>query len=407
MTSTHALRRFVLTAVAAVAALGAALAQDRQTFTDPAETRRALADAQAQGAQAKARAEALEAQAAGAVVAAERTAQQSAALAARIQQAEAEIAASEARAGLIASQRAALRARLAEQQRPLIQLTAALQRLSRRPTALSLLRPGSLRDTVYLRAVLESMLPEVQRRTAGLRAELDRGRALQLAAQQQAANLRRSEAELAGRRRALAVLETQQRLASRAASGEANRETEHALALAEQARDLSALVDDLAKAGDLRDRLAALPGPIMRPPRPEQSLVMSDARPLADSGVSPGRYILPVAGRLVAGFGEGLPGQPRTRGIAIAARAGAQAVAPAGGRVAFAGPYEGFGSIVIIEHPGGWTTLVTGLAQLEARVGQELVIGSPLGTAGPGHPVLSVELRHEGNPVNPLDFLKG
>jgi septal ring factor EnvC (AmiA/AmiB activator) len=81
-------------------------------------------------------------------------------------------------------------------------------------------------------------------------------------------------------------------------------------------------------------------------------------------------------------------------------------VAPAAGRVVFAGPYQGYGTIVIIEHGGGWTSLVTGLSVLDTRVGRDLVAGSPLGQAGPVRPVLSLELRKDGNPVNPLDFLK-
>ena len=81
-------------------------------------------------------------------------------------------------------------------------------------------------------------------------------------------------------------------------------------------------------------------------------------------------------------------------------------MAPAAGRVAFAGPYRGFGQIVIIEHAGGWTSLVTGLAQLDARVGDQLVAGAPLGITGPGRPVLGVGLRHAGAPVNPIDQLR-
>ena len=82
-------------------------------------------------------------------------------------------------------------------------------------------------------------------------------------------------------------------------------------------------------------------------------------------------------------------------------------MAPGAGRIVFAGPYQGYGNIVIIEHGGGWTSLVTGLGQLEVRIGQQLVAGSPLGQAGPGRPVLTLELRRAGEAVNPLDFLKG
>ena len=207
------------------------------------------------------------------------------------------------------------------------------------------------------------------------------------------------------RRQALAALETRQRLASREASGVADREAERALALAEQARDLGGLVRQLDAAGLVRDSLARLPGPLVRPARPEDSQVTAvTAQPEPASGL--GRYQLPLAGRLVAGFGDLQPGLPRSRGISIAARAGAQAVAPAAGRVAFAGPYRGYGNIVIIEHPGGWTTLVTGLGQLDAQIGQRLVAGSPLGVAGPGKPLVGLELRRNGEPINPLDLIR-
>jgi septal ring factor EnvC (AmiA/AmiB activator) len=115
---------------------------------------------------------------------------------------------------------------------------------------------------------------------------------------------------------------------------------------------------------------------------------------------------MPVQGRLIAGFGASAPGVARSQGIALAARAGAQAVAPAPGRVAFAGPYRGYGSIIIIDHGNGWTSLVTGLAQVDTVVGRNVVAGSPLGLAGPGRPVVSLELRRDGKPVNPLDFAR-
>ncbi|WP_088310401.1 murein hydrolase activator EnvC family protein [Novosphingobium sp. B 225] len=398
----------VLLPLAALAALGGAVARGQLTFDTVEDTQKALAEAQAQGEAARLRAESLEANAASASAQADKTAQESAAVAARIQQGEAAIAANEARIVLIERQRTGLRARLAERQRPVVQLTAALQRLSRRPPVLSLLRPGSLREAVYLRAVLETMLPEVQRRTAGLRAEIERGRALQAQARQASDALRASERDLAARRQSLAALESQQRLASREASGVADRESERALALAEQARDLTGLIGDLAKAGALRSQLAALPGPVLRPAQPQSAQTAADAPlPAATTAPPPPGYMLPLAGRLVAGFGDSQPGRPASRGITLAVRGGAQAVAPAAGRVVFAGPYQGYGLIVILEHPGGWTSLITGLAELNTRVGQQLVTAAPLGTAGQGRPVITLELRQSGQPVNPLEFVRG
>lgn len=385
--------------------LAAAGAQQSLAFNDIADTRRALSDAQAQGRAAAARAVKLEAEAARVTEAAEKTARDAAALAARIQQAEADIAGNEARVRLIADAQRQLGARLAERQQPLVRLTAALQRLSRRPPVLALLRPGSVRDTMYMRALFATLLPQVEQRTAALKAEIARGKALQQRAASAASELRKSEGEFRSRRQSLLALETRQRLESREVTGTADREAERALALAEQARDLGALVQDLGRAGELRQALARLPGPVMRPQRPESAQVSAtEAAPEASVGLA--SYILPVSGRLVTGFGDAAEGQPRSRGLSLAPRAGAQVVAPAPGRVAFAGPYRGYGRIVIIEHAGGWTTLVTGLAQLDADVGEQLVAGSPLGLAGAQAPIVTVELRRDGEPVNPLQYLK-
>jgi murein DD-endopeptidase MepM/ murein hydrolase activator NlpD len=81
-------------------------------------------------------------------------------------------------------------------------------------------------------------------------------------------------------------------------------------------------------------------------------------------------------------------------------------VAPASGRVAFSGPYAGFGRIVIIEHSGGWTSLVTGLARTDVEGGQTVIGGAPIGVADDRGGVIGIELRESGEPVNPLDYLQ-
>jgi len=407
--------RFALFLAATGLALGAAAFA--QGATNPLSTpdrpvsaiRSDMSNARRDAAIAGARARKLELQAQSVTEQAERTAHEAAALAARIQETEAQVAAQESAAALVAADRGKLRERLAAKQAPLLRLTASLQRLSLRPPLLALLRPGSLQEAVYTRALFDTLLPEVQRRTASLRSEIEQGRALERKALSAAQSLRSSEAELRDRRQNLATIEARQRLASRAASGVAAREADKALALAEKARDLGDLVTQVGRQGDLREQLAALPGPVMRPPRPEDSRVLDNTNLVSLPQGLPG-YILPLTGRIVTGFGEQAPGsitgQARSRAVSLAARANAQAVAPAPGRIAYAGPYRGYGQIVIVEHPGDWTSLLTGLARLEVAVGDEVVAGSPLGRTGPGAPQVSVELRHKGEPVNPLQYLR-
>ena len=385
---------------------GAAVAQRAPTYQSVAETRDALQRALGQQQQAEQRGARLEAKAARATEAADRTANRTAALAARIQQSEAAIAAAEARIVLIGDQRRVLSARLAQRQKPLVRLTAALQNLSRRPLALSVLRPGSVRDIVYLRAMLATTIPRVAAQTAGLQTEMVEGQRLQSAAHQQALALRAGERGLAERRARLATIESRQRFVSRQASGVADREAERALALAEEARDLDSLVDRLGEAHALRDRLAGLPGPIMRPPRPQDSEVMTPAMiPSPRQVAAPADYQLPVTGRTIAGFGDRSGGGAPVDGLSLAPVPRAQVVAPGAGRIAFAGPYRGYDRIVIVEHSGGWTSLITGLARVDTRVGTKVIAGTPIGIAGADRPVVTLELRRDGQPVNPVGAL--
>ena len=170
---------FALAALAGGVALGqGAIAQRNDGLlvsADTTATQTALSRALTQQRAARLRGERLEGEARVASQALEKTAARAAALAARIQQAEAGIAAAEARMAMIARQSARLDRRLAIRREPLVRLTGALQTMARRPLILSALRPGALRDTVYLRAMLESTVPQIRTRTAALRSEIARG----------------------------------------------------------------------------------------------------------------------------------------------------------------------------------------------------------------------------------------
>jgi septal ring factor EnvC (AmiA/AmiB activator) len=263
-----------------------------------------------------------------------------------------------------------------------------------------------VKDAVYLRAMLDTTVPQIRARTGGLRSRLAQSRRLREQALAAGEQLRAQQSRLSQRRSELAALESKQRLESREASGTANREADRALALAEEARDLDTLVTELDRADDVRRRLAALPGPLQRPAEPENAQLAEAPGPMPEpSGTAaPAPYLLPVTGRTVLGFGAP-QGGGTSRGLTLAPRPGAQVVAPAAGRVAFAGPYRGYGRIVIIAHANGWTSLVTGLARTDVSVGEQLVAGSPLGIAAQARPQVTVELRREGEPVNPLRFV--
>ena len=366
--------------------------------TTLAQEQAALKAARRQSDEARDRSARLEQQASAARDDAEQARRRAAATAARIQQAEADIQAAQARIAIIARMQRAQAARLAARQEPVVRLTAALQMMARRPMALALVQPGSVTDAVHMRAVLGQILPVIQQRTAGLRAELARSRALRATAQQAAAALTQAQADRRERQAALAALETQKRVAAHDYRANAGLESERALALGERARDIVDLMDRLEDAGDLRERLAALPGPLLRPARPDQTGAPAPETVRATGGPPP--YRLPVIGQLVTGMGEVNDGGVRSRGLSLVTQPGAQTVAPTAGRIAFSGPYRGYGQILIIDHGQGWTTLITGLHRVTAQVGDTVRQGDPVGITGQGRPTVTIELRRNGRPVD-------
>ena len=232
--------------------------------TTLAQEQQALKAARRQSDDARDRAALLAQQATAARDAAEQARRRAAAVAARIQQAEADIQAAQARIAIIARLQHAQAARLAAKQEPVVRLTAALQMIARRPLALALVQPGSVSDAVHLRAVLGQVLPVIEQRTAGLRAELARSRALRATAQQAADALDQAQRDRKAQQVELAALEAQKRLAARDYRANAGLESERALALGERARDIVDLMDRLEQAGARRGRTKPAP----RPPKP-------------------------------------------------------------------------------------------------------------------------------------------
>ncbi len=398
------MKRAILPLCAVLALSGASVtAQQDAGFDSDEDARIALARALSQAKAAESEAERLDERASQVTEKTERTAREAAALAARIQQSEAEIAAAEARITLINQRRRAQQLRLAQKQEPVVRLTAALQMMARRPVGLALAKPGEIKQMVHLRAVLDGMLPVVRARTADLRGEIANGRKLRAQAVAATGMLRKSRTMLDERRASLATIESQQRLELREARGAASRETDRAIALAEEARDIEDLMQQMEAAGDLRGQLAALPGPVLRPVRPEASQVENEGRRRPE-GAAPA-YRLPVQGRVITGTGEVSDSGVRSRGVTIAPAPGAQLVAPAAGRVVFAGPYRGFGQIVIIEHDGGWSSLITGMARITPAVGDRISSGDPLGIAGVDRPAITVELRRQGRPIDVIALI--
>jgi septal ring factor EnvC (AmiA/AmiB activator) len=121
----------------------------------------------------------------------------------------------------------------------------------------------------------------------------------------------------------------------------------------------------------------------------------------------------PVDGRLLSRFGRSTADRFGTtvsrNGIEIAADEGSPVRAIHAGTVAYAAPFSGFGTLVIVDHGQNAFTLYGHLSQAVvtngARVGRNQVVGRA-GRTPDGIPAAYFELRIDGRPVDPVQWLR-
>lgn len=309
-----------------------------------------------------------------------------AAAAQAIDAAEARIGAANARLRLESAYVAAHRRQLAAEQQPVSSLLAGLAMMARRPPLLVLADRGGTDQLVEVRLLLDSTLPAIRSRTSRLSAELARGQRLQQAALAARAELARSRDNLDIRRRQYATLE--QKAVNRAleSGGEALGTGDTAIAASEEVERLRS---QQSQNQSIRAVAAQLAGDDAAPASPfaPQSAV---PRP-------PFPYQLPASAVVTAGLSSVDTSGVRSRGLTLATSRGMAVSAPAAGIVKFSGPFRDYDGVVIIDHGGGWLSLIVNVAS-PAHPGDKVSIGEDIGRAlGP----LQVELSQNGRRISP------
>lgn len=116
---------------------------------------------------------------------------------------------------------------------------------------------------------------------------------------------------------------------------------------------------------------------------------------------------LPVEGKIHTKFGEKDDMGANSQGMTFITLSGARVVTPLSGIVKFAGSFQNYKSLLIIEHPNGYHSLISGLDRIDTIVGAELSAGEPVGVASErlNSPRIYYELRKSGKTINPLKIL--
>ncbi|MEK9671123.1 MAG: peptidoglycan DD-metalloendopeptidase family protein [Rhodospirillaceae bacterium] len=316
-----------------------------------------------------------------------------------------------------------LAARLDANRVQLAGVLLALQRMVQFPPEALMALPESPDDLVRSAILLRAVVPEIERRADSIRFDLQALAQARRRTADERLNLTTASRDLDQQRNEIHRLMANKRKMLEQTIQESRRAADKANRLAAQAKslkDLMARLDDQRRQDEEDARRESQ--------RREEAKAAADAKEakqaaerkkrLAAATVSSsgpiqsmrGRLPLPVVGDLVGRYGENLPTGLTRKGIDIAARRGSQVVATYAGKVAFAGKFRGYGQLLIIDHGGGYHTLLAGMAEIDAAVGQRVATGEPVGRMqsgadGADRPVLYVELRRKGQPINPMPWL--
>jgi septal ring factor EnvC (AmiA/AmiB activator) len=168
----------------------------------------------------------------------------------------------------------------------------------------------------------------------------------------------------------------------------------------EERRDLAAQLAKELEAADQRLQTAtARPGaaPVLVPVRPFRG-----GMPWPAEGIVVGRFGRQQVGRMAGidvsrnGIDLSLPEETTVRAVHE-------------GVVTFAGPFTAYGNLVIVDHGSGAASLYGHLASRTVNKGDRVGAGTTVGLSGRnpgGNPALYFELRIDGQPVDPLQWLR-
>ncbi|HEX3860931.1 MAG TPA: peptidoglycan DD-metalloendopeptidase family protein [Stellaceae bacterium] len=275
-------------------------------------------------------------------------------------------------------------------------------------------------DRIHRALLIEGTVPVLRREMHALAGDIQRIAALEKEIPARTQTLAAARAALATDRDNLATLTARRLALTRKALPEDTAGATRLAKLARDADDLSDLIKRADAASDRRDKdiLARAREKPKKGGKAEATSESADpTRPNALRAFDPPQssLVIPIAGSVSVAFGAASSdGGAASQGLRLTAGlAGAEVVAPFGGRIVYAGPFRnlGVGLTLIIRHAGGYHSVLSGLGRIDSKVDQWLRAGEPIGalpdtanqtTSGSG---LYFELRRDDRPVDPQPWL--
>lgn len=345
-----------------------------------------------------------------------------------IHSSEAQLSLIESRLGELEAQERHLRGTLEQRHHSIAALLGAMQRMGRNPPPVMITQRDDALDMVRSAMLLASAFPTMREQALALAEQLKDLARVMGSIRTEGDKLKAETARLGEARTRLAALQETKRQSLTERKVELDSVRDAASKIAKNVEDLSDLISRLDKEVGERTGLGtyekeagkgrASPGggeaAVVLAPGAKSAALQPTGRiepgiPFADAK---GQLQLPVQGRRVLAFGEKTQFGSLSKGLALQTRYGGQVLSPSDGWVVYAGEFRAYGQLLIINGGGGYHILLAGLSQIDVQSGRFVLMGEPVGVMGAaikasqastqdGGPVLYIELRKEGRPIDP------
>jgi murein hydrolase activator len=334
--------------------------------------------------------------------------------AARLRGVESQVEATQARLEPLDADAARIHKSLAGRNAAIGEVLAALQRIGHRPPPALISSPEDALQAVRTAMVLDAVLPAMRQQVESLANELGELVKVRKKIADARDRLKTEVASLGNERTRMQALVAQRQKQQAEREKALDSERTRASALAKQADNIKDLIAKLEQSLDPATRAARLAA-IRNATRPALVGLHDPGRmaPAVAFASLHGQIQIPVNGVKLKDFGapDGVGGVEK--GVSIATRAGAQVTSPADGWVVYAGPFRSYGQLLILDAGGGYHILLAGMERISVDLGQFVLTGEPVAVMGNGshiaailatgssQPVLYIEFRKDGTPVNP------
>ena len=285
----------------------------------------------------------------------------------------------------------------------MVQIVTGLQTLAIRPPELALMEVRTPVDTLRSRMMMGYSLPVVQGTNKQIRADLAELSRLKADLEDQIVRIRFAQSQLTEQSAQMDRLLQQKAMLQAQYQVSHTQSREKVKALGAQAKDLKDLLDRLEREKAAKKITPSAP----RIRLSQNTIAVPEPAPLAGHfAKAKGKLAYPIRGTVIGQFGDQMVGGAHSKGITIAGRSAARVIAPFDGTVLFAGPFKNYGQVIILDHGDSYLTLLAGLETVNPAVGQTVLAGEPIGQMKISKAELYIEIRHEGQVLDPGGWFK-